>query len=273
MEKIKPRNSIIVVIIARNEENYLPKTLTSLLKQDLEPYRIIVVDDGSTDKTREFALKFDKVEVVSLKNKKTNLQAKKELSNTFNAGFEKLDEDNNWNYVLILGADTVLPNNYFSEIVKIMKEDSKIAISAGIIKGEFSKVPRGSGRVVKREFFEKVGLRYPVNYGFEGYLLLKAQSLGYKIKVQPNLKMETTRETFSSLNPKKYYFYGLGKKSLGYTFPYVIFEFFSLFRKKPLAAFHLLNGYFSDYDQLYEPELRNFVKESQNKKIKNFFRR
>ena len=61
MEKIKSGNSIVAVIIARNEENYLPKTLTSLLEQDLEPYRIIVVDDGSTDKTRECAIKFDKV--------------------------------------------------------------------------------------------------------------------------------------------------------------------------------------------------------------------
>jgi len=42
---------IAVIIIARNEENFIGKTIENLKNQELSPYRIIVVNDGSTDKT------------------------------------------------------------------------------------------------------------------------------------------------------------------------------------------------------------------------------
>ena len=44
---------VAVVIIARNEENSIKKTIDCLKTQDLVPYRIIAVNDGSTDKTGE----------------------------------------------------------------------------------------------------------------------------------------------------------------------------------------------------------------------------
>jgi glycosyltransferase involved in cell wall biosynthesis len=47
----KPR--ISVIIAAYNCGDYLPAALESLLAQTLRPYEIIVVDDGSTDNTRE----------------------------------------------------------------------------------------------------------------------------------------------------------------------------------------------------------------------------
>lgn len=51
------RNSrkISVIIPARNEEANLPHLLESLQKQTLQPYEVIVVDDGSEDRTREIA--------------------------------------------------------------------------------------------------------------------------------------------------------------------------------------------------------------------------
>lgn len=48
-----PRPSVSVVIAARNEEADLPATLDTLLAQDYGPLEILVVEDGSTDRTRE----------------------------------------------------------------------------------------------------------------------------------------------------------------------------------------------------------------------------
>ncbi len=47
---------ISVVIPAHNEEAYLPACLESLARQDFAfPYEVIVVNNGSTDKTAEVA--------------------------------------------------------------------------------------------------------------------------------------------------------------------------------------------------------------------------
>jgi len=45
------KKKVAVVISARNEENFIPKTIDSLLAQNLSPELIVVVDDGSTDNT------------------------------------------------------------------------------------------------------------------------------------------------------------------------------------------------------------------------------
>jgi len=61
-------NDIAVVIPAYNSEKTIGDCLTSLSLQIVQPQEIIVIDDGSTDKTVEIASKFPGVQVVSQKN-------------------------------------------------------------------------------------------------------------------------------------------------------------------------------------------------------------
>ena len=49
----RPRPRVSVVIAARNEEDQLPTTLTTLEAQDYPSLEIVVVEDESTDRTRE----------------------------------------------------------------------------------------------------------------------------------------------------------------------------------------------------------------------------
>jgi 4,4'-diaponeurosporenoate glycosyltransferase len=50
------RRRISIIIPARNEEHNLPRLLESLRRQSMQPFEIVVVDDGSEDKTAEVAL-------------------------------------------------------------------------------------------------------------------------------------------------------------------------------------------------------------------------
>jgi len=258
---------VAVVIPARNEAPRIAKTLDSILNQDLKPYRVIVINDGSSDKTGEIASSFNGVEVVNRSDRTENLVAKKELAKTFNIGLDKLQNDNDCEFILISGADLLLSKNYLSIITKRMKKNPKIAVSSGMIKNEFSSVPRGPGRVVRYDFWKKIGLNYPVNYWFEAYLLLKAESIGFENNVYDDLVLETQRTTGSTYEPKRYYYYGLGLRALGYTIPYAIARILLFAKKKPKGAYYMLKGFFSDYDDLYESDLRDYVKKMQRHNI------
>ena len=52
------KNSISIVIPAYNVENYIEQCLLSVIKQTYKTLEIIVVDDGSKDKTGEIADKY-----------------------------------------------------------------------------------------------------------------------------------------------------------------------------------------------------------------------
>lgn len=56
---------VSVIIPARNEESSLGECLQSLVAQAGAAFEIIVVDDGSTDRTREIAQNFASVQVIS----------------------------------------------------------------------------------------------------------------------------------------------------------------------------------------------------------------
>jgi glycosyltransferase involved in cell wall biosynthesis len=256
-------DKVAVVLIARNEEEIISKTIKHLLEQELLPYRIIVVNDGSTDRTGEVASQFSSVEVINRERREESFLAKKELAETVNVGLKKLHDDKKCEFVCIMGSDILFPKNYFSTIIRRMKLNPKIAIASGIIKNEFSIEPRGAGRVVRCDFWRKLGLVYPVNYGWEGYLILKAQSLGYEITSYSDLISISQRKTGKRFDSKRYFYYGLGLKALGYSFVYTLAKVLLFSKRDFKGAYNMLRGYLSDYDNLYEPELREYVRKTQ----------
>ncbi len=62
---------ISVIIPAFNEEKYLSKTLEAILAQDYSDFEVILVDNGSMDRTSEIAGSFPKVKVLHESRKGT----------------------------------------------------------------------------------------------------------------------------------------------------------------------------------------------------------
>ena len=262
---------IATVIPARNEENFIDKTIKSLLNQDInEANKIIVINDGSEDRTSDIVKSYNQIEVMDLQNRGYNAQGTPILADVINEGLKKIS-NTKIPFVMILGADHILPNNYISQIIEYMENVKNVVICSGQIKNEMSVIPRGSGRIIKTEFWRKIGFRYPSNYGFETYLILKAQQIGYNIKVLDDLISETSRPTKKSYKKETYISYGKSLKVLGYSSIYSMARIGLISLKNPMGAFYMLLGYRNNNVELYEKDLRSFLKNIQHKKIKKIF--
>src|SRR5260221_13651148 len=64
-----PWNLLRIIITAYNYARFLPEALRSCLAQTYQPIEIIVVDDGSTDNTREVVAGFPDVKYIYQENR------------------------------------------------------------------------------------------------------------------------------------------------------------------------------------------------------------
>ena len=263
---------VAVVIPARNEEDFLGKTLAAVLGQHTRPQRVIVVNDGSTDRTAEIATAAG-AEVIDVPDRGYNVLGTPVLAGVINRGLERLQAlgfGGSNEYIMILGADHVLPPHYITTVLDAMQSGDNIAVCSGQIEGERSVVPRGSGRVVRADFWQSIGLRYPENYGFETYLVVKAQQRGYGVKVLNDLATQTQRKTGKNYKKSVYVSYGKALKALGYSRLYSAARIGLVSLKNPKGGYHMIRGYMSGDVKTYDPELRAYLSSIQHKRIKRY---
>lgn len=263
---------IATIIPARNEEKFIGETLTALLNQDIEDNYIIVVNDGSEDKTKEVVDSFPNIELINIENRGFDAQGTPILARVINQGLEKLVPEVSYDYIMILGSDHILPSNYITKIVDHMDHNRDIAICSGQIKDEKSKVPRGSGRIVRSDFWKAIGLQYPLKFGFETYLLIKAQQMGYRIDVLNDLISLTSRPTRKSYKKETYISYGKSLRALGYIQLYSVGRIGLISLKNPKGAFYMLQGYTSSDIEFYEEDFRIFLKYIQYGRLKQYIK-
>lgn len=244
-----------VVIIARNEEKTIGTSLDSLLNQTLKPQKIIVVDDGSTDKTFEIASSFKNVSVIHFNIIHDTWLSDPNLASVFNFGIQELDLIN-LDYVVLSASDIIYPEEYCQSIISSMNSQKIIGVGGGIINNERCHRPRGAGRIVRTDLLKSIGNGYPIRYGYEGYLLLKAEQLGFKVQVFP-IPYKTIRKTGTNHTKKYFYHEGKATKALGYSRIYVSGKFLLMFLKDRKNSITFLKGYLSDTKK-YEKELRIF---------------
>ncbi len=67
-ETTHPRPLVSIIIPVYNGEAFLAKTLLSVFDQDYRPLEVIVVDDGSTDRTAQIARSFGDVQYIHQPN-------------------------------------------------------------------------------------------------------------------------------------------------------------------------------------------------------------
>ena len=133
----------LIVIPAHNEEKNIFFTLKSLEAQSFKDFKIIVVNDGSTDKTaeivREFSERLPKFELLNLETSEHEPGAK--VVRTFNKGLNSVDF-NDFDIICKFDADIIFPENYLMEVHKVYESNPKAGMVSGIVK-------------IKKSVFEK----------------------------------------------------------------------------------------------------------------------
>jgi len=249
------------VVIARDEGERIRACLESLRKQTIDLF-LVVVNDGSLDNTGDVASEYADV-VVNLPRHEEDWVGLPELAGVFNAGFNVLDKKD-LDYMLISGSDAIYPPTYVSSIIDRMEMEN-IVLCSGVPKGERSSswIPRGSGRVVNAKWFKSIGFKYPLNYGFEAYLVYKALSQGRRVAVFRDLTFESSRGT--RLSRRKMYLWGKGMRALNYWWLYAFGRALMIGIRSPTNCFALMRGYMSKVEQ-YE-DIKDFVPKFQKRMI------
>jgi glycosyltransferase involved in cell wall biosynthesis len=113
---------VTVVITCYNHGKYLSEAIESVLTQTYAPVEIIVVDDGSTDDTKEVTSRYSQVKYV--------YQSNKGLSAARNTGVDHSSGD----YILFLDADDWLLPQALSINVQYLERNSDAAFVSGAFK-------------------------------------------------------------------------------------------------------------------------------------------
>ncbi|HKO78483.1 MAG TPA: glycosyltransferase family A protein [Flavobacterium sp.] len=110
-----------IIIPLYNKERHIENAIQSILKQTVSDYEIIIINDGSTDKSKEIISKYDSEKIRIIDHPKN-----KGLSATRNTGIKNAIS----NYITFLDADDLWKPNYLQTIKNLISSYSEAHIFA-----------------------------------------------------------------------------------------------------------------------------------------------
>ena len=161
MNTLNTTNRILIISPVRNEEQYLLKTIESVLSQSIRPNRWIIVDDGSSDKTYSIA------KSVAQKNSWVTVCKRKDrgqrslgggVVKAFYAGLSEVAGER-YEFIGKVDGDVVISPLYFERLLEKFQEKPRLGIASGWIKGEEPKsfAPLGPVKLYRTECFKDIG--------------------------------------------------------------------------------------------------------------------
>lgn len=108
---------VIVLILSYNGKHLLEDSISSYLANDYPNFEVVVVDNGSTDGSKEW------VEKNYLKVKVLHAEVNLKYSGGFNFGMDYAFNEKNADYVLVTNNDVKADSRVISELVKTAETD------------------------------------------------------------------------------------------------------------------------------------------------------
>ena len=273
------------VVTCRNSQETIKKALVSIKEQTINPAHVVVINDGSTDKTKDILAEMQKdwPSLYVITNPNLGYDISRVVKNwnaairlSSDKGLQKTD------YHMIATDDTIYPRDYAERIISYMDSNPSVAITSGTY-SEFKPImPHGAGRFIRNSFFEKTIWHgyYPEQMGYESAILYEASHCGYSYIVIGDAKFEHIRPLGET---HKFYEFGASMRTLGYHPVFAIGRFLKYVVTGEitgrLGAVYMLYYYLTyspksiGYDRMYDKNIRHYIRENQVQRLKNLILR
>lgn len=274
-----------IIIPAYNEEAFIEKMLQSVAQQTVLPCKAVVVNDNSIDATAAIAQKFATehswLTVINKQSDTVHMPGSKVIQ-AFLKGYEALDED--YDVIVKLDADLILPPDYFETILDVFKNDSKAGMAGGFAyiekNGEWilenltdKDHIRGAFKAYRAACFLQIGKLKPA-MGWDTADELLAKYYGWKVVTVPHLKVKHLKPTGASYSKAARYKQGEAFYTLGYGFAITAIAALKLALKKnrPLLFIDYVQGFLkankAGMPLLVTKEQAKFIKKYRWQKMK-----
>lgn len=273
----------VVITPAHNEEQYIQKTLRSMVNQEHLPAEWIIVNDNSTDSTGTLVMEYVRdhswIKLIDRSEDEAREVGAK-VVRTFYYGLRQLTLKE-FDFLVKLDADIELPPNYFRLIADEFESNPRVGICSGYCtiwkNGEWveEKIAyyhtRGPIKSYRMQCFEDIGGIKEV-MGWDGIDDMTAMSKGWQTR-QLRIPVKHYRPTGHASDPKElrlrqgraYYQRGYG--------PWLILirTISKLYRTGSLYEFFLILGFIEAWKtglpKYVDPEVEKFTRNFQYKRI------
>jgi GT2 family glycosyltransferase len=213
---------VTVLILSYNGKYLLEDSISTYLSNDYENFEVVVIDNGSSDGTKEY------VETNFPKAKVIRLEKNRGYSGGFNFGLEFAFNQNNSKYALVTNNDVKVDSHVVKELVKVAETDEMIGFTTGKVyyfdepdtlqtvgkkehpiywngghignqekdKGQYEEIAEryfsdDIFTLVRKKMYDEIG-SYDENFRFQSEEYdwqARAKQKGYKIFYAPNAKI------------------------------------------------------------------------------------
>ena len=126
------KEKYILITAAHNEQDFIEKTILSVINQLHKPAEWIIVSDGSTDNTESIVSKYASensfIKLLTNNRKEGRDFASKVYA--INIGLKNI-QTSEYDYIGILDADVSFDKDYYSSLIEEFKKNPKLAIAGG----------------------------------------------------------------------------------------------------------------------------------------------
>ena len=200
----------------RDSQDSISDVMESVINQSYKPKKIIVVDDGSSDKTGQILESYKEKfsDLITIINTDSKTRDYSRIPKLWNMCLTK-----EYDFHMIGAGDIVYEKDYALKLMKKLEENPKLMICSGDYSPFKAKAPHGAGRFVRQSFFFKNYEKYFEIMGYESEILFRVFLNGYKAEVFNDVIFEHQEELGHGHNFEEF---GRGMKSLGYHPLYVL---------------------------------------------------
>ncbi len=273
-----------------NEDAVLRELIESFIAQSNPITRWVLVDDGSTDKSveiiKEYLEKYDWIRLVQLNhNQKRSIGAK--IINAFNSGLAT-ENPADYNIIMKIDADLVLPSNYVQEITKEFEENPRLGLCGGVcglvVDGEIKLEQktnldhvRGALKAYRLDCFKEIG-GLVNKMGWDSVDEYKTRFANWEVKVLPNLMVAHLKETnIKTGHAKASFKNGIMLYTIRFDFPLLMTNVLKRLFWKPyiIQGLAIFAGYFyalfTREERIINPQLGTFIRSYRYSKIMERF--